>query len=487
MKKYQAIKDYIGGRSCSVAGFGVSNIPLASILVSLGERVDVWDKKALSELGADAEILSSKGVLFRSSANEKEAFDGIGGDIIFRSPGIRPDIPPFVAAVSRGSALSSEMELFFTLTPSRLFAISGSDGKTTSTTLCGFFLECDAKRKGLGRVYVGGNIGQPLLEFCGDMTERDSAVLELSSFQLMTMGNCPSAERVAITNISPNHLDWHRGMDEYIEAKRNIVGKETKLFVTNRESPDALGIALDLARSDDIQIALFSSRRHSCREIFDGLSVKNGLAVYVRDGMIRVSDGEREEALLDTSRIRVPGTHNIENFMTAIALTYGVVESEVYSLVADEFLGVEHRLQLIRTVRGVDFINSSIDSSPTRTSAALSALAGRDIVAICGGYDKKIPFEPLAEALIRYARAVILTGDTGERIEKVIKDSRGYDGEKLYTEYVKDFDSAVMRAASLGRSGGCVLLSPACASFDAFKNFMERGEHFKSLVMGICE
>ncbi|MBO5883677.1 MAG: UDP-N-acetylmuramoyl-L-alanine--D-glutamate ligase [Clostridia bacterium] len=485
MEKYKSIKEYISGRSCSVAGFGVSNIPLASILASLGERVDVWDKKALSELGSGANDLAKKGVLFNSSLNGEDAFAGICGDIIFRSPGIRPDIAPFLEAIRRGSILSSEMELFFTLTPSKLFAISGSDGKTTSTTLCGLFLECDAKRKGCGRVYVGGNIGKPLLEFCDEMTENDSSVLELSSFQLMTMDRCPSAKRVAITNISPNHLDWHRGMGEYIDAKKNIVGKETELFVTNRESPDALGVALELCDSQGLKIALFSSVRHSYGEIFDGLPIKKGLAVYVRDGQICISDGEIEEVLLDISRIRIPGVHNIENFMTAMALTYGSVDNEVYSLVADEFLGVEHRLQLVRTLRGIDFINSSIDSSPTRTSAALSALAGRDIVAICGGYDKKIPFEPLAVALIKYARAVVLTGDTGEKIGEVVKNSSSFESDKLYLEYVKDFDSAVMRAASLGRDGGCVLLSPACASFDAFDNFKERGERFKSIVMNM--
>ena len=485
MEKHIAIKEYIGGRSCSVAGFGVSNLPLANILVSLGERVDIWDRKDLSQLGADAEALSKLGVAFRSSSDKDDPFRDIGGEVIFRSPGIRPDIAPFCEAISRGSVLSSEMELFFDLTPARLFAISGSDGKTTSTTLCGLFLECDARRKGQGKVYVGGNIGQPLLEFTSDMTDKDSAVLELSSFQLMTMSKCRSASRAAITNVSPNHLDWHRGMAEYIEAKKNIVGKETELFVTNRESPDALGIALELCGKAGLKIALFSSKRSSYGEIFDGLGIKDGLAVYLRDGRICISDGVTESVLLDTSRIRIPGIHNIENFMTAIALTYGVVDPEVYSLVADEFLGVEHRLQLVRTLDGVDFINSSIDSSPTRTSAALSALAGRDIVAICGGYDKKIPFEPLAESLIRYARAVVLTGDTGEKIGEVIRSFPTYDSEKLHLEYVRDFDSAVAQAASLGREGGCVLLSPACASFDSFKNFMERGNRFKALVLNM--
>ena len=476
MKKL--LKDYINGRGCEILGLGVSNLPLAEYLAEEGLPLTVRDKKGLLELGERAEALETKGASLILGEN---AFDSLSGELIFRSPGMRPDKDFLEVAISRGAELTSEMELFLTLTPATTFAVTGSDGKTTTTTLTGLFLKAHAKRRGEGRVYVGGNIGEPLLHSVDTMTESDCAALELSSFQLMRVKNAPHF--AAITNISPNHLDWHRGMEEYIEAKLNIVGERTRRLVTNADCAETARIAARLSeQSADREIFLFSSAARSFSEVFSFAPRGCDRSIFEKDGYIVISDGHTEEKLLCVSDIRVPGRHNVENFMCAIALTYGQVDPSVYSEVAAEFTGVSHRLELVRTLDGVDYFNSSIDSSPTRTAAALSALHGRDIVIICGGYDKNIPYAPLAEALCRSARAVILTGATAQKIESALLLCEAYkEGAPEYF-HASDFADAVRLAREKARRGGCVLLSPASASFDAFPNFAVRGDTFRQIV-----
>ncbi|MBE6577994.1 MAG: UDP-N-acetylmuramoyl-L-alanine--D-glutamate ligase [Ruminococcaceae bacterium] len=469
--KFCKIKEYVNGRSCAVLGLGVSNLPLVRMLAHEGVSVTVYDKCSPEELGKDALELLQGGVRFVVCDKN---FDGITEQLIFRSPGIRPDIRGIKNALSSGAELTSEMELFLKLTPARTFAITGSDGKTTSTTLTGLFEERIAK------TYVGGNIGTPLLDKCEQMTATQNAVLELSSFQLMTLSAAP--ERVAITNVSPNHLDWHTGMDEYITAKKNIIGSRTRRLVTNAECDTTRNIAYEYDR-DGMEIFLFSSSKVSYDQVVSvPFSHAKAFAIFPLDGYVCVSDGQITKKVLDISRIKLPGKHNVENYMTAIGLTFGDLTFDVYLDIAESFGGVEHRLEWVRQLDGVDYYNSSIDSSPTRTSAALSALASRRIVLICGGYDKKIPYAPLAEAICAHGgiHTVVLTGATGEKI--------GAEIDKLDTsrsinrEYVGDFADAVAYARSQAKAGDCVLLSPASASFDAFKNFAERGNTFKRIV-----
>ena len=472
------LRDYINNRRCDILGLGVSNTPLAEKLLSMRLDITVYDKKDISLLGEDATALSERGVRFICGDG---CFNTLGGELIFRSPGIRPDIDGIKNAVSRGAELTSEIELFLQLTDAETYAITGSDGKTTSTTLTGLFLEADSKKKQSGRVFVGGNIGEPLLYKLDEISASDKAVMELSSFQLMTVKKAP--RYAAITNVSPNHLDWHGQMDEYLWAKKNIVGENTLRLVTNASSNDTLRFAKELSEKEERpDIYLFSSKLSSFGEIFDFPTRDGDRAIFIKDGHIVISDGTDEIPLLDVKRIRVPGIHNVENFMTAIGLTFGSLDSSVYGDVADEFLGVRHRLELVRTLDGVDYYNSSIDSSPSRTAAALSALSGRDIVIICGGYDKKIPYEPLAYALCKEARAVVLTGATAKKIEDSLLSCPEYEKGKPEYVSVPDFEEAVNAARSLSQKGGCVLLSPASASFDAFPNFMVRGDTFKKIV-----
>lgn len=457
----------------AVVGLGISNLPLLRFLSERGYKVTARDQKgkaAFSALLPEWEALGIKTILGEGY------LDDLSEDVIFRSPGIRPDLPAFRAALARGAHLTSEMELFLELTPATVLGITGSDGKTTTTTITGKLLEAECRKKGRGKVFVGGNIGEPLLPYVEEMTEEDFAVLELSSFQLQSMKRSP--HRSAITNLSPNHLNWHTGMEEYVAAKTNIylhAPCERVVLNGENERTKALGKTLSLP------CTYFSSKKTSPKEF----SLRTGdRAVYLKNGFLTLFDGKKERPLLEASRIRLPGIHNIENYMTALALTDGLVSRESAEEVADKFLGVRHRLELVRTLRGVAYYNSSIDSSPSRTSAALSALHTPPIV-ICGGYDKHIPFEPLAKALLQKAKAVVLTGATAEKIKAALEVESAACGKTIPVYFEPDFRAAVLRAHALAKPGDTVLLSPACASFDAFKNFEERGDTFCAIVRSL--
>ena len=459
----------VRGKKIALLGLGVSNLPLARMLVSEGEceSITVYDEKGIDEMGDDAAALAANGVIF------VKGFDNVCGDVIFRSPGFRPDRKELSSALESGAILTSEMEKLLKYTPAQTFGVTGSDGKTTTTTLTGKFLSQTA------RAYLGGNLGVPLLDKCGEMTEADFVAVELSSFQLMNMPFAPM--NAAITNISPNHLDWHIDEEEYARAKYNIVGDNTRRVVVNAESKKTFDFGRRILEEGNKEVFFFSSKRSDYNEVI-GAKNPNASLFCIEDGFICLNDGNRVEQILAVNSIILPGTHNIENYMTAIALTYGYVDKAIYKTVAEEFTGVDHRLQRVRTLKGVDYYNSSIDSSPTRTAAALSALAGRDIVVICGGYDKKLDYAPLAEALIKNARAVVLTGATAKKIKKALDDNPDFASSGLSVVMEESFENAVSSASALGREGGCVLLSPASASFDRFKNFAERGKYFCELV-----
>ena len=460
-------------KSVAVVGLGVSNLPLVRFLAKRGYRITARDQKGRDALGAVLPELEALGVKLVLG---EDYLKDLSEDVIFRSPGIRPDLPAFEQAISRGATLTSEMELFLELTPAKVIGVTGSDGKTTSTTITGKLLEAECTARKVGKTYVGGNIGTPLLPEVEKMTKKDIAVLELSSFQLQSMTRSP--HRAAITNLSPNHLNWHTGMEEYVAAKTNIFTHapcERVILNAENEVTKALG------EHADLPITWFSSKKTSK----EGFSLKKqDHAVYQKDGWIMLWDGKTEQQLLEIAHIRLPGVHNLENYMLALALTEGLVSKESIEKVADSFFGVKHRLELVRTLRGVSYYNSSIDSSPSRTAAALSALPKPPIV-ICGGYDKHIPFAPLAKALFAHAKAVALTGATAEQIENAIETESTACKKTLPVYLKKDFRDAVLFAHSLAKEGDIVLLSPACASFDAFKNFEERGETFCNIIRSL--
>ena len=471
MNFYDRFQKY-KNKYCEVLGFGRSTKPLCDILLNAGAFVTVRDKNTRLESDPDALKYKERGVSFVLG---EDYLVGLSGDYIFRSPAFRPDLPEMISAVRGGAILSSEIEFFMENSPSLIFGITGSDGKTTTTTITHLLLQKQFARNGNGNVFVGGNIGNSLLPKLDSMTENDAAVLELSSFQLMTLKKSPM--RAAITNVSPNHLDWHTGMQEYIDAKCNIFasgGCEAIVLNSDNEITSAI------ASKVDIPVIYFSGKKSSYDEIVPD-DKKGSLAIFEKDGYIVASDGEKTERMLDVSKIKVVGRHNVENYMTAIGLTYGYITPEVIEEVAESFYGVKHRIQFVRELDGVKFFNSSIDSSPTRTAAAINAVGG-SIVAICGGYDKNIPFDTLADVLTTKVRAVVLTGQTAEKIHKAILDCPTYDKNTLAIFMESDFKCAVEKAREISLPGDYVMLTPACASFGVFKDFEERGERFIEIV-----
>lgn len=449
------------GKRCAVLGLGVSNLPLIDFLLDRGARVSARDQKPVDDTDVRIAAWRARGVEFVCGDGY---LDGIDTDFVFRSPGIRPDVAQIADAIKRGAVLLSEMELFFELCPAKILAVTGSDGKTTTTTLTYKLLEAEAEKEGKGRrVFVGGNIGAPLLPRLREMREEDYAVVELSSFQLMTMQK--SAWGAAITNISPNHLNWHTDMDEYTRAKYNIYSGDTRRIVLNADNPLS-SAAAKMGYAEKIVFSLNRRQNDFCGDV----------KIYEDDGYICVNG----KKVLKIADIRLPGRFNIANYMCAIGMTLDLVSQETITALAKSFGGVEHRNEFVREVSGVEFYNSSIDSSPSRTMAALSAYPKKPII-ICGGRDKHVPFDELAELILQKAKALVLTGEAKEQILAAVKNAKHYDSAFPIT--VRDnFADAVEAARGLASSGDIVLLSPACTSFDAFKNFEERGRAFKSIV-----
>ena len=469
------ILDLIKNGYCEVLGAGVSNIPLIKWLSERGARITVRDLKEREKIKGLDEI-EDLGVSLICGEGYLDGLKSLSEPektLIFRSPGMRPDIDEIAVAVRAGATLTSEMELFFRITKANIVAVTGSDGKTTTTTLIGKILEESQK----GRVFVGGNIGKPLLPDNDIMTENDFAVVELSSFQLQTMKT--SSPTAVITNITPNHLNWHTGMDEYTEAKYNVFRHgENKRLVLSADNELSKKAAYEIKNQTDL--VFFSLTKDSYEKVVP-TGIKNATAIYEREGMIYFSDGKEENKLMKSSDIKVPGRHNVANYMAAFGATMQHVSPECVKRVATTFGGVEHRIELVRELGGVRYYNSSIDSTPTRTAAALSAF-DKKVITICGGYDKNIPFEPLAVTLCERAKAVVLTGACADKILSALESYDGYKDSGLEVYKESDFYDAVRKTKLIAKEGDVVILSPACASFDAFDNFAERGEAFKKTV-----
>ena len=461
---------YIRGKRCAVVGIGISNRPLIGFLLMRGAIVCARDKKTREEIGEYADEIEKQGAILKLGEDYLEDLDE---EIIFRSPGMRPDIPAFAKAVANGAVLTSEMELFFELTPATVIGITGSDGKTTSTTLTGLILSQEYKDDERTRIFVGGNIGTPLLPMVADMTERDFAVVELSSFQLQAATRSPHVS--VITNVTPNHLNWHTGMEEYTYAKTNVFRHAPcRRVVLNAEND----ITAELGKDVDIPITYFSSVKESHTEF----TLKEGdSAVYVRDGKIYLWSEGIEREIMQAAQLLLRGRHNLENLMAAISLTFEYASAESVREVATTFTGVKHRMEPVRVSGGVTYYDSSIDSTPVRTAAVLSAMPIKPIV-ICGGYDKRIPFEPLADAICEYAKAVVLTGATAGKILTALSKKADVQEGRMPIYMQPDFTEAVKLACTVAQPGDAVLLSPACASFDAFKNFEERGMAFRAII-----
>lgn len=454
----QQFFDSLENKRIAMCGIGISNTPLILNFLKRGARVLACDRRERAAIGELADRLEQVGAELRLG---EDYLKNLEVDVIFRTPGMNFNMPELCEARRNGIAVTSEMEVFFDLCPATIFAVTGSDGKTTTTTLIAKMLE-----KAGRTVHVGGNIGRPLLPEIELIKPEDCVVVELSSFQLISMRKSPDI--AVITNVAPNHLDVHKDMDEYISAKKNIMLHQNAFSRTVLNLDDA--ITAGFAGEVRGQMLNFSMTKR----------VKNG-AYLDPDGNLVVSYRGINAPIMHKSEIAIMGEHNVDNYLAAISAVWGYVGAEEIRAVAHEFQGVEHRIEFVRELNGVKYYNDSIASSPTRTIAGLKSF-NKNIVLLAGGYDKHIPFEPMVPYIIEKVKLLLLSGPTAEKIEKAIKADPNYMGFNPAIVHVSNMEQAVAKAAENAVEGDTVLLSPACASFDAFPNFAARGTAFKKLV-----
>lgn len=445
------------GKRIAFCGAGISNTPLILSFLQQGARVYVCDRRSREQLGELADKLEQAGAELRLGEGYLEQLEV---EIIFRTPGMSFHLPELEAARKRGIAVTSEMEVFFDLCPATIFAVTGSDGKTTTTTLIAKMLEAEGKT-----VHIGGNIGKPLLPEIDKISAEDFVVAELSSFQLISMRKSPDV--AVVTNVAPNHLDVHKDMDEYVEAKKNILLHQNAFSrtVLNRDNEITEGFR-QFVRGQSLGFSME-------RQLHNGAWLDDG-------GMLHMAYRGMDVPLLHRDEIKIIGDHNVANYLSAIAAVWGYVGVDSIRKVAREFGGVEHRIELVRELNGVKYYNDSIASSPSRTIAGLKAF-NQKVLLIAGGYDKHIPFEPLAPYIVEKVKRLYLCGATADKLESTVRSYEGYNGEPEIIR-VKDIAEAVSLAHKDAAPGDIVALSPACASFDAFPNFAARGNYFKELV-----
>ena len=442
LNNINSLSELVKGKTVGILGLGVSNLPLAKLLINEDCKLVIRDKK---ELSGDALEFTKKNNV--KTVIGEEYLDNIDEDVVFRSPGIMYTSDAIQKAIKNGVTVTSEMEVFFALCPSAIIGITGSDGKTTTTTLISEMLKAEGKK-----VFIGGNIGEPLLPRLNQMTKDDYAVVELSSFQLMSMTKSPDI--AVITNIAPNHLDKHKDMAEYVEAKKNIFTHGCKKVILNAEND----ITKSLITENSVTFSLKNPQ-------------KNG--AYLKDGDIFYND----EFVMKASDIILPGIHNVDNYLAAICAVYGLCGFETIKKVAQTFGGVEHRIEFVCEKNGVKYYNDSIASSPTRAIAGLNSFNQR-VIMIAGGSDKGIAFDNLAKVITDKVKLLIVMGFTKDKIKNAVLKVDG--NFPIYT--ASDLADAVNAAVKNAVSGDIVTLCPACASFDYFKNFADRGNQFKELV-----
>ena len=463
-KELEEFKQYIRGRKVAVMGMGISNTPLIKYLMDLDANITVFDKKTEEELGkAKCEEYAVQGVHFSLGENYLENL--IGFDIIFRSPSMRPDIPALEKELDRGAILTSEIEMLIDLCPGKIIGVTGSDGKTTTTTLIYKMLEAEGYH-----CYLGGNIGIPLFAKIDEMRPDDIVVLELSSFQLMTLKKSPNIS--VVTNISPNHLDIHKDYREYIDSKRNIYLHQQKedVLILNYDNE----ITREFADTAIGNVRYFSTYTR----------LDNG--VILDQNMIKSCSNKIRTQIISSDDILLLGRHNIENACTAIAAVQGLVSNSSILKVLTTFKGVEHRNEFVRELNGVKWYNDSIGSSPSRTIAGLISFKNK-VILVAGGYDKHLDYTEMGKYIVDRTKAVVLMGQTKEKIKLATLAALERTNIDLPILEVNTLEDAVKQANEIAEAGDTVFFSPASASFDMFKNFEERGKKYKEIVNSLEE
>lgn len=461
----ESFNDFINkikNKKIMFCGIGRSNLPFIKMLTDKKINVMAYDSKSAENISKDIleSISQNKYVTLRLGDESVWGEEHI--DIIIRTPGVSFFSNNIQSARKKGIIVTSEMEIFFEFCPCTIIGITGSDGKTTVSTIIAEILKASGKK-----VYLGGNIGKPLLPEINNMTKGDFAVVELSSFQLLSMRRSPDIS--VITNISPNHLDVHKDMEEYKFAKRQI------LLHQNAFSKAVLNFDNNETRKliDDVrgQTIYFSAEE----KLSSGVWLdKNKNIVF--------SLHRKNKEIINISDIKIPGKHNVENYLAAIAATKHLADAKTIKKVAKTFSGVKHRIEFVKEINGVSYYNDSIASSPTRVIKGTLSLFDKKIILIAGGYDKKTPFDELGEKIAEKVSILILMGNAAKKIEYSVINSKNYKSSNLKIIHAQNMEEAVKTACDLSLPGDAVVLSPACASFDLYSDFEERGNHFKSLV-----
>ncbi len=464
MSKLTRFFENMKQKKVAFIGVGVTNTDIIRLFLKKGINVTLLDRKNEEQLGELYNELKEKGVEFRLGDSYLDTLSDF--DVVFRSPGMYFNHPKLAEARRNGVSVTTEMEVFFELCPCKIYAVTGSDGKTTTTSVIAEFL----KEEGM-TVHKGGNIGRALLPVIEDIKETDVAVVELSSFQLLSMRQSPDV--AVITNIAPNHLDVHGTMDEYIEAKVNLIAHQNAFSKTV--------LNLDNVLTDNL-----SSKVRGTLVKFSRNSVPERGAFLREDGMLCYTDNGKVTPVVHMDDIRIPGMHNVENYLTAISAVWGEVSLATIADVAKNFGGVEHRIEFVRELDGVKWYNDSIATSPSRVLAGLNAF-DQKLIVIMGGYDKKIPFEPMADTVCEKVKVMILMGVTAPKIESAVTMCESYKYGSPVIIHAESMEDAVKKAQDIAEKGDVVTLSPACASFDLYPNFEVRGNHYKRLVKELNE
>jgi len=453
-KNFSEFKEFINNKNTAVIGIGVSNIPLIKYLVTLGAKVSAFDKKNEHELGDVLKEFKAIGVTLVLGEDYMDKLHGF--QVIFKTPSMRIDAPALLIEKENGAVITSEMEEFVKYCPGKIFGVTGSDGKTTTTSLIYKMLSKEGYK-----TWVGGNIGNPLFTHIEEINKADMVVLELSSFQLMTIRVSP--EVAVVTNLSPNHLDMHKGMEEYIISKKNIFKFQSvdDITILNRDNE----ITNSMAKEIKGKLMKFSIKE------------KIEIGAYFDSNKLYINSKE----VCTRDEVKIKGMYNIENLLAAFCAVSMDVSVNSMRAVATTFSGVEHRNEFVRELEGITFYNDSIATSPTRALASINAFE-QPVILIAGGYDKKIPFEVLAEQGYSKIKILILMGATKFKIKAVFDDFAKKSGKVIPIVIVESLEEAVLKAKELSVSGDIIAFSPACASFDSYPNFEIRGNKYKELV-----
>lgn len=461
-EKLKEFNEYIRFRKVAVIGLGVSNLPLLDYLYEKKAQVTVFDERTIDEIPQNIiDKINTYEFKYSFGKNCLEQLKGF--NVIFRSPSCLPTKPELQEEANRGAIVTTEVEMLMEMCPCKIIGVTGSDGKTTTTSMINAILQ-----KAGYNTFLGGNIGTPLFTRLPEIKPDDIVVLELSSFQLMNMHVSPDI--AVITNITPNHLNIHKDYEEYIDAKKNIFKyqNENGILILNYDND----ITRECSKETKGKVIFFSSKE----------KLDNGF--IVDEDVVKECEDRVRKHILNTDEVILRGNHNFQNIATALAATKTLVDTDIAVQAIKEFKPVEHRIEFIREINGVKWYNDSASSSPTRTLSGINAFK-ENIVLIAGGYDKNLDYEPLAKPVVDKVSTLILIGQTAEKIFDAVKNEADKQNKKIDIYMCDSLEQTIDIAKKTSKKGDVVLFSPASASFDMFKNFADRGEKFKNLVNNI--